>query len=282
MQYAVSRFKSLTTLPEWLQFDPLNQRFTGIPTASDFIDVNVTAVNPAGLSTTTDFTLTVSPGASSENSSLQKTIAAAVVSGVIGLGFAVLQICLKRAASQKLQQALSDEKNTYDLEVVRPVGQEIVRRIKITGFMNYTTTSEMNHFKGAVRSILAELERRGVDLNFKEMSSAKRDGLINEIARQTQKIVLPDTACCARCSSFFKAQATPKEIEKAAPAIAEAVVQALALSVRSASSSAPVLEMQELSSSSSALFGARSISQVSSALPSVVEAPLTESTMINS
>ena len=104
----------------------------------------------------------------------------------------------------------------YDLTVVRPVAKEIARQIKITGFMNHTTNTQMAHFKSAVRTILFELTQRGVNLNFAEMDPPVRDGLINEIARQTRRVVLSERGCCQGLVSFFKAQATPKQIEDAA------------------------------------------------------------------
>ena len=228
LQYVVSRYKSSATLPDWLQFDSQNQRFTGTPPALDFIDVNVTAINLAGLATPTDFTLQVSPAAgSSDSTSLQKTIAAAVVSGTIGVLFAVLQICLKRAANQKLRRALGDDQDAYDVNVVRPVAKEIARRLKITGFMNYTTNTEMAHYKAAVRTLLSALDQRGVNLELADMKDVQRDTLINTIARETQRYFIPKPHCCTNTLAFFKAQLTPRQLEEAAPVIAEAVIKAL-------------------------------------------------------
>ena len=172
---------------------------------------------------------------------IQKAIIGAVISGTIGIFFAVLQGCLKRASNKKLLQALGEGPQEYDFEVVRPVAKEIARRIKVTGCMNYTTNTEMAHFKGAVRTILFELTRRGVDLNFTTMDRALKDGVINEIARQTRKILLPSKDCCGcrALTAFFKAQATPEDIEAAAPQIAEAVAKALSI---------PTLEMPKMSS----------------------------------
>ncbi len=129
---------------------------------------------------------TAQGGGDSGYTTIQKAIISAVVSGTIGLFFAVLQICLKRAANKKLSQALGEGTDDYDLTVVRPVAKEIASRLKVTGFMNHTTNKDMTNFKSAVRSILFELDKHGVDLNFAEMKAPARDGLINEIARQTQ------------------------------------------------------------------------------------------------
>ena len=80
---------------------------------------------------------TPSSGGDSGYTSIQKAIISSVVSGTIGLFFAILQICLKRAADKKLLQALGEGTDNYDLTVVRPVATEIARHIKVTGFMNH-------------------------------------------------------------------------------------------------------------------------------------------------
>ena len=120
---------------------------------------------------------------------LQKAIIGAVISGTIGIFFAGLQICLKRAANKKLLQTLGEGQDEYDLQVVQPVAREIARQIKITGLMNHTTNTRMVHFKSAVRQILFELNNVGVNVYLPDMKPAERDGLINEIASQTRRIV---------------------------------------------------------------------------------------------
>ena len=196
----------------------------------------------------------------------------------MGILFALVQICLKRSANRKLLQALGDSKEQYDLTVVRPVAQEIARQIKITGCMNHTTNTKVAHYKSAVRKILFELTKRGVDLNFTEMNSAIRDGIINEIAGQTRRIVLGDPGCCQGFVSFFKAQATPKAIEDAASEIAAAVaaaIQTLPATVRRESPLVRSLELPSLSDSKEVLLMAnRSSSQVISPdSPIQVDAP---------
>ncbi|MBS0351314.1 MAG: hypothetical protein JSR33_09045, partial [Proteobacteria bacterium] len=69
---------------------------------------------------------------------IQKAIISAVISGSIGILFALVQICLKRSANRKLLQALGESQDQYDSTVVSPVAREIARQIKITGFMNHT------------------------------------------------------------------------------------------------------------------------------------------------
>ena len=201
-----------------------------------------------------------------DSSTIQKAIISAVISGAFGILFAVVQACLKRAANRKLLQTLGDSKEDYDITVVTPVAREIARQIKITGFMNHTTNTKMAHFKGAVRTILFELTKRGVDLNFRAMKPAVRDGVINEITRQTRRIVLGNPGCCQGFVSFFKAQATPKDIENAAAEIAAAVaaaIQSLPATVRRESPLIRSVELPSLSDAKEVLLMAnRSSSQV--------------------
>ena len=213
-----------------------------------------------------------------DSSTIQKAIISAVISGAFGILFAVVQACLKRAANRKLLQTLGDSKEDYDISVVTPVAREIARQIKITGFMNHTTNTKMAHFKGAVRTILFELTKRGVDLNFRAMNPAVRDGVINEITRQTRRIVLGDPGCCQGFVSFFKAQATPKAIEDAASEIAAAVaaaIQTLPVTVHRESPLARSVELPSLSDAKEILLMAnRSSSQVISPdSPIQVDAP---------
>ena len=231
------------SVPASIFFTPVNEPPTPIPTA---------------------------PGGDSGYSTVQKAIISAVVSGGIGIGFALVQVCLKRVANRKLLQALGDNADHYDLTVVRPVAKEIARQIKITGFMNHTTNTQMVHFKSAVRTILFELTQRGVTLNFTEMDPPVRDGLINEIARQTRRVVLSERGCCQGLVSFFKAQATPKEIEEAAPAIAEAVVQKLRIRTTAESSS---MELPKLSSSRNAILVNRSTQSLPPPSPTISGSP---------
>ena len=232
LTYQVSRYNSSTPLPGWLHFEESSQRFIGTPALKDFIDVNVSAQDPEGLSTTTDFTINViSASAGSGFTTWEKTILGALISGGIGIGFAVAQICLKRMANKKLLQVLGEGDSKYDQEVVRPVAKEIAQRLKITRFMNATTNKELMAFKSAVRSLLSALSDKGVDLNFSEMKDVERDKTINEIGNQTYRWVKANQrGCAARCPglhAFFKPQLQPEELRGAAEEIADQVASAL-------------------------------------------------------
>ena len=189
------------------------------------LDIGVTASDPEGLSTVGEFSLTVLGPSAASNNSLTTAIASSVVSGTIGLFFLVLKIGLQRAASKKLEEALG-ESGEYEQKVVRPVARAIAHRLKITGFMGYTTNREMLAFKDAVRTLLAYLSERGVSLEDTQMSEIKRNHLINEIATQVKEHFLPSgrgccTKSCQSFASFFKAEVTPQQIRDAALAIAE-------------------------------------------------------------
>lgn len=215
-------------LPAWLTFDTGNNRLLGTPLAAVALALKVTAQDPSGLTTSTDFTLNViaAPGnaSSSTYSTVEKAIIGAVVSGTIGIFFAIVQVCLKRASNKKLADALGESKEAYEEEVLQPVAREIARQIKITGFMNYTTSTDMAQFKSAVGIILSQLAQQGVDLNFKEMNRAVRRGVIGTIAGETRRIVLSNKGCC---SSLFKPRVTSQELINAAPNIALAVASQL-------------------------------------------------------
>ena len=109
---------------------------------------------PASIFFTPTHIPTPSSGGDSDYTTIQKAIIGASISGGMGIGFALVQICLKRLANRKLLQALGEGANDYDQTVVRPVAQEIAGRVKITGFLNATTNIRMRSFKSAVRSLL--------------------------------------------------------------------------------------------------------------------------------
>ncbi len=224
-------YNSTQSLPSWLSFSPSANRFSGTPTDPGVLDIGVTASDPEGLSTVGEFSLTVLGPSAASNNSLTTAIASSVVSGTIGLFFLLLKIGLQRAASKKLEEALG-ENGEYEQKVVRPVARAIAHRLKITGFMGYTTNREMLAFKDAVRTLLAYLSERGVTLEDPHMSEIKRNQLINEIATQTKEHFLPSSRnCCTQSyqsfASFFKAEVTPYQISSAAAAIADKVMQNL-------------------------------------------------------
>ena len=124
--------------------------------------------------------------------------------------------------------AAGDDKDPYDTDVVRPVAKEIAKRLKIIRFMNYTTNTDMAHYKAAVRALLSALHQRSVNLKLAEMPPPpEQDTLINTIATQTKRYFIPQPRCYTGCMAFFKAQLTPEQLEAAAPVIAQSVVEVL-------------------------------------------------------
>ncbi|MBS0349802.1 MAG: FG-GAP repeat protein, partial [Proteobacteria bacterium] len=175
--------------------------------------------------------LSPSPVGDSSFSTWQKTVIGAMISGGIGIGFALLQICMKRLANKKLMQVLGQADTEYERQVVRPVMKEIAQRIKITHFMNAITNKELMAFKSAVRSLLSALERRQVDLNFSEMKESKKDQLINEIGNEVYRwMKTKERGCrkfCPGLHAFFKPQMTSEGLQDAVEEIADQITQTL-------------------------------------------------------
>ena len=110
--------------------------------------------------------------------------------------------------------------------MVRPIAEAISKRVKITGFSGISENT-LEEFKGAVRTLIAELQSRDVEIHLEKLEPSKRDALINEIATQT-KLYLKDKRSYGKAfCSFFAAEASPEDIRKAAPNIAEQIVSVI-------------------------------------------------------
>ena len=215
-----------TMLPQWLSYNPTNQRFSGIAPNPGITDVEIVGTNVDELSAQSDFIINATPNTTTSLSYLQKTIISAAVSGGVGLSFYLLKLALKRAADRKLLDSLKQNKDDFDVNVVRPIAEAISKRVKITGFSGISENT-LDEFKGAVRTLIAELESRGVEIHLEKLEPSKRDALINEIATQT-KLYLKDKRSYGKAlCSFLTAEASPEDIRKAAPAIAEQIVSVI-------------------------------------------------------
>ena len=82
-------YNSSLSLPGWLNFNPVSNRFSGTPTDSGVLDISVTAADPEGLSTVSEFSLTVRSTPQSAPLIDVKTIAS--ILGTLGtVGLSVL------------------------------------------------------------------------------------------------------------------------------------------------------------------------------------------------
>ena len=181
----------------------------------------MTARDSVGLSTQTDFTLSVN-AAPATKTSLETTLISAIVSGVVGLGFFGLKVGLQYLADKKLK----GDKDDYDIHVVGPVARAIAKRVKITGFMDNLSATTAEDFKSAVRTLLTEISLQKVNVRLAEMDMVERDALVNEIATQTKIHLVGKGTCCRLVTNFFKAEATADDLQKKAKAIAVSVAEA--------------------------------------------------------
>lgn len=187
------------------------------------------------------FTPSSSPVGGSNNNTVRNAIIGATVSGGIGLFFLGLKLYLTRRAAKSLQKALEGDASdtekqlaTYHKEVIRPIANKVFGLISTSGFLGYRSEQETMAYIAAIEAIVTRLGDLGVDLNLKEMGASKQNALINEIARQTRKHVVKSSSFCSTTTVllFFKAEATPQQIEEQAGAIAAAVAAVMGISIK--------------------------------------------------
>ena len=215
-----------SSLPAWLSFDAANERFTGTAPNVGLTDITVTAIDAEGLSVQTDVVINALSAPTTNTPYLQKALISAGVSGGVGVGFYLFKLCLKRAADKKLIESLQHGQDDFDRDVVKPIAQAISRRVKITSFSGISENT-LEEFKGAVRTLIAELSQRGINFEFDKIKADKRDELINEIATQTRLYLSEKRSCGKALCSFFGAEASPEDIRKAAPNIAQRIVDVI-------------------------------------------------------
>ena len=184
------------------------------------------ATNLDELSAQSDFVINAVPNTTTGLSYLNKTIISAAVSGGVGLSFYLFKLGLKRVADKKLLDALKQNVDAFDTEVVRPIAEAISKRVKITGFTGISENT-LDEFKGAVRTLITEIDARGVDIRLQKLESHRRDALINEIATQTTLYLREKRGFGKTLCSFITAEASPEDIRKGAPEIAERVANTI-------------------------------------------------------
>ena len=168
----------------------------------------------------------------SNTNTVRNAIIGSLVSGVMGLGFFGFQIWLKRKAQQRFEKAASESEGVgkqqaeFHQNVIRPIAKSILARIQVTGFMGYVSDQTMHDALSVISGLVHELEQQGVDVDLQSLSSVQQRRLLDTIARQTRRILVPDSVCCSP-SRFFCPEVTPNQIEDKIPAIAAAVKKAL-------------------------------------------------------
>ena len=211
-----------TFLPKWLSFNPSEQRFAGNAQTTGLTDIQVTATDVDGLSAQSNFVINAQNAPPANSPYLEKTLISAGVSGGVGLAFYLFKLAIKRAADKKLIEALKNNQNEFEKNVVSPIAEAIAKRVKITGFSGVSENT-LVEFKAAVSTLITELDHKGVDIHIDKMEDKKSYALINEIATQTKLYLSEKRSCGTAFCSFFGAEASPKDIRKAAPQIAERI-----------------------------------------------------------
>jgi hypothetical protein len=114
----------------------------------------------------------------------------------------------------------------FHQNVIRPIAKNILARIQMTGFMGYMSDQTMHDALSVIGGLVHELEQQGVDVDLQNLNPVQQRRLLDTIARQTRRILVPDSVCCFP-SRFFCPEVTPNQIEDKTPAIAIAVKKAL-------------------------------------------------------
>jgi hypothetical protein len=162
------------------------------------------------------------------DNTIRNALIGAAISGAAGFVFLFLRMFIQRKTQQRFDKAAAEtegvDKQQADFQknVIRPIAKRILERIKITGCMGYVSDQTMKDAISAISGLVHELERQGVAVNLSELSSIQQHRLLDTIARQTRRILVPQRPCCSPLR-FFCPEVTPAQIEDNIAAIAEAV-----------------------------------------------------------
>jgi hypothetical protein len=194
------------------------------------------SVNDGGLSTSPAAAIVnFLPGTTAptiENNTIRNALIGAALSGAIGFVFLFLRMFIQRKTQQRFDKAAAEgdgvgkQQADFQKNVIRPIAKRILERIKIAGCMGYVGDQTMKDALSAISGLVHKLEQQGVAVNLPDMGSTQQHRLIDTIARQTRRILVPKRACCSP-SRFFCPEVTPAQIEDKIPVIAAAVKAAL-------------------------------------------------------
>jgi hypothetical protein len=229
---------------------PLNfsdSRLFGILDEQGAYDFAITATNPSGGNVSAD--LVVKAAEPRNDQALQIALVLAIAAGGVCLagffyaGYRYLKN--KRQPENRsvllstMYGALEDEENEarelpsmagergdeniLGTEVVTPIARAIVKQVKILGGTDKKNTPASTNFKGAVKTLLTELSAKGVDIQIDRMRPAQRNALIHEIAVQTKRHLVGQSASSRRC--FFQPSVSSEDLKQEAAAIAASVAE---------------------------------------------------------
>lgn len=192
---------------------------------------------------------------STETTNTNAIIGGVAAMGAIGLLFFGLQRYLKKRTNKQLQRILlegtSNAEKAFNIDVVRPIANKIFEVINTTGFLGQRSEADTKAYTMAIGKIVSELRRRNANLDFNTMEPNDKESFISEIANQARQQSLPKYKgfSFGSCTRFFKAKATPQEIEYVAEGIALASVtwQNRHMSLVSANSKSLSIELEKFS-----------------------------------
>ncbi|HXH55252.1 MAG TPA: cadherin-like domain-containing protein [Gammaproteobacteria bacterium] len=158
----------------------------------------------------------------------------AVVGSVIGLG-AIVAATLgfswyrkkkenDRFKKMLLEEGTSEADKIFKQEVIYPIANKIFNAINTTGCLRQRTEADNNAYMIAITKIVSELQGKNANLALNTgMKPGEKEAFLNEIARQTRQHSLRKHKkfSLKSCTRFFRAEATPQDIEDAAGAIAQ-------------------------------------------------------------
>ena len=172
------------------------------------------------------------PSETDNSSTVRNAIIGAIISGVIGLGFFALKFWINHKARQRFEKASAEgegvgkQQAEFNKNVIRPIAKAILAQIRITGFMGYVSDQTMNDAISAISALVHELEQQGVNINLSSLNGTQQHRLLDVIARQTRRVLIPDSMCCSP-SHLFCPEVTPTQIEDRVSKIAKAVKKSL-------------------------------------------------------
>ncbi len=162
---------------------------------------------------------------------IRNAIISAVASGVIGLLFFALKYKHSLSLQRNVRPTIDGaEQETYPDTLLLPIAREIFSRIKITGCLGYIGKRDYNEYIGAVSTIVAALETKGVIQpdRWNSLPRPQKQRIIDAIAMHTKELAGNNRCCSMRTfTSFYKAEVTPIMIRNKAKEIADAVQETL-------------------------------------------------------
>lgn len=195
------------------------------------------------------------PGSSSADNTVRNAIIGATVSGGIGLLFVLLKVIMSNVANKNLQKLFQEsggdverQQAEFHANVIRPIADKVFALISTTNIFGYRSDNRTKAYIAVIEDIVTKLDKFGVDIDLKEMKPARRIAVINEIAKQIKKHVVPRHDLCSKATLYrlVTEEASPEQIEIQSDTIAAAIQQKLGESIQRRKSKGEQISDKEL------------------------------------